>query len=344
MYCLVWRLPTVGILGEETVAVLQLEDERRRDRPIVVQIDLQRRARAVGVDAVEVFLGIRVVVDGDGRNAEARIAGISALAGYVVDIARVMLAPGHDADCDVVRQRHVDVALGGVAFAAMRHGVALHVIGGRETARVRLVGDDADGAGFRAGAVKRALGAGKYLHAIDVVEMHVERAADRRDRLFVQINADGGQRARVVAVIAADDAAHADIGEAGRGVAASGAAGCEGDAGEELHVVVEVGDVQLLELFRLQRLDAHGDRLEIFRALLRRDDDGLNRAVVCRLLRQRRNHRCQHGGGRQRGPKRAPTTANCIGFHDVPRKSLVARCQTRDKGLSSFGMWKTHKK
>jgi len=32
--------------------------------------------------------------------------------------------------------------------------------------------------------------------------MHVERAADGRDRLLVEIDADGGQRARMIAVIA----------------------------------------------------------------------------------------------------------------------------------------------
>ena len=40
--------------------------------------------------------------------------------------------------------------------------------------------------------------------------MDVERAADRRDRLLVEIGADRRQRARVVAVAAGRDAAHVD--------------------------------------------------------------------------------------------------------------------------------------
>ena len=45
----------------------------------------------------------------------------------------------------------------------------------------------------------------------DVVDMHVERAVDRRDRLLVEIDADARLRARMIAVPAADDAAHVDV-------------------------------------------------------------------------------------------------------------------------------------
>ena len=81
-----------------------------------------------------------------------------------------------------------------------------------------LVGDDADRAGLARCAVQRALRAGEALDPGDVVDVDVERSADRRDRLLVEIRADRRQRARVVAVAARRDAAHVDRGEARRAV------------------------------------------------------------------------------------------------------------------------------
>ena len=88
------------------------------------------------------------------------------------------------------------------------------LVAGRERARIGLVGDDADRARFGARAVQRALRTRERLDARDVVDVDVERALDRGDRLLVEIHADARQRAGVVAVAAARDAAHGDVREA----------------------------------------------------------------------------------------------------------------------------------
>ncbi len=75
-------------------------------------------------------------------------------------------------------------------------------------------------------------GPGQRLDARDVVQVHVERALDRRDRLLVQVDADARQRAGVVAVAAARHAAHVDLREAGPNVWYE-------TLGSNLHVVVE---------------------------------------------------------------------------------------------------------
>ena len=82
------------------------------------------------------------------------------------------------------------------AHAAMRDLVDLAVDAAGGDAELGLVGDDADRAGLARGAVERALRAGEALDPGDVVDVDVERAADGRDRLLVEIGADRGQRAR----------------------------------------------------------------------------------------------------------------------------------------------------
>jgi len=77
--------------------------------------------------------------------------------------------------------------------------------------KVGLVGDDANGAGLARRAVKRALRPGERLDPGNIENMDVERAGDGRDRLFVQVGPDAGQRRGVVGVFAAGDAAEIDI-------------------------------------------------------------------------------------------------------------------------------------
>ena len=315
------EIADAGIVGEQPIAVFPLCDQRRLDRPIRVEIHLERHAGAIGVDRVEVVLHIRKVVDGDRRDRRAaaggyHAAGIGARRCDVINIARVMFAPGDDADGHVVGERNVDVALGRVALVAMRDGIALYVIGGGEATRIRLVGDDADGAGFGTRAVERALRTRQHFHAVDIVKVHVQRAADGRDRLLVKIDADCRQRARMVAVVTADDAAHADIGKAGAGIAAARAAGGVGHTREVLHVVIEIRDVQFFEFLGSQCLDAQRDSLQILRTLFRGDHDSLDLGAVLRLLRQCRHNPCQHRRGGQRRPKsgRADTRLRTVPF------------------------------
>ena len=92
------------------------------------------------------------------------------------------------------RDRQVDHALELAADAAMRDGVELAVDAPVGDAELGLVGDDADRARFARGAVERALRARQALDARDVVDVDVERSADRRDRLLVEIGADLRQR------------------------------------------------------------------------------------------------------------------------------------------------------
>ena len=131
---------------------------------------------------------------------------------------------------------------------------------------LRLVGDDADGAGLGAGAVQRALRTGQHFDARDVVDLDVERALDGGDGLLVEVHAHRGQRTRVVGVLAAGDAAHVGTGEAGT-------AGLVGDVRQEFHVVAEVVDLEFGELLLADGLDGQRHVLQAFVALLRRDHD-----------------------------------------------------------------------
>ena len=101
-----------------------------------------------------------------------------------------------------------------------------------EAGWIRLVGDDADGAGLRARAVQRALRTRERFDARDVVHVDVERALDRGDGLLVEILADARLRAGVVAVVAGRRAAHEHAREAR-------ACLLERHARQEFHVVVE---------------------------------------------------------------------------------------------------------
>src|SRR5690606_28180244 len=104
--------------------------------------------------------------------------------------------------------------LGGVALAAAVDGRAFEVEPRGECRGVGLVGDDADRAGLRAGAVQRALRAGERPDACNVVDANVERTLDGRDRLLVEINADARQGAGVIRVLATRHAAEVHRGRA----------------------------------------------------------------------------------------------------------------------------------
>jgi hypothetical protein len=103
-----------------------------------------------------------------------------------------VLGPADQAHGDLVADRLVDEALDHIARVTVRDGVGLQVVAGAEAGGAGLVGDDPQGAGLRAGAVQGALRPGQGLDPGDVVDVDVQRALDRGDRLFVQIGADLG--------------------------------------------------------------------------------------------------------------------------------------------------------
>ena len=163
--------------------------------------------------------------------------------------------------------RQVDHAFELAAHAAVSDRVELAIDAAGGDAKLGLVGDDADRAGFARRAVERALRAGEALDAGDVVDVDVERSADRRDRLLVEIGADRRQRAGVVAVAAASRR------RACRRSCTPGCGGLEADRRQLLGIILEVRDVQLVEPPRADRLDADRHVLEILLALGRGDDD-----------------------------------------------------------------------
>ncbi len=205
-----------------------------------------------------------------------------------------MLVPGDQTDRRAVAHGQVEEAFGDMADAAVADAVELQPVAGGEAGGVGLVGDDAQRAGLRTGAVQRALRAGQRLDAVDVVDVDVQRALDGGDRLFVQVHAHAGQRAGVVAVAAAGHAAHVDLREAR-------ARGLVRHAGQVLHVVVEVGDVEVLQLFRPQHLDADRHFLQVLHALLRGHRDGVQGGRAAFALGGRRGGRVLgQGGGAER--------------------------------------------
>ena len=94
------------------VGLLVLAHDLRGDGPVVVEVDAQRGARAVGVGLVVIVLGQRLVVGGDaGRR-------IGAGAADVVDIAGVVFFPAHQAHRSALADRDIDHAIDHVADAA----------------------------------------------------------------------------------------------------------------------------------------------------------------------------------------------------------------------------------
>jgi hypothetical protein len=147
------QLAHLRVHGKATLGLLLLAHEGRGDRPVVVQVHLQRQARAGGVDLVVVLPGAAGVVDG----AVAAGVGVPrrerARAVHVVDVAGVVLVPGDQADGRALAHGQVEEAFGDVADAAVADAVELQPVAGGEAGGVGLVGDDAQRAGLRTGAV-----------------------------------------------------------------------------------------------------------------------------------------------------------------------------------------------
>ncbi len=270
------QIARARIIQELALGVHMLVDDARRHRPVIVEIDQQRGAAAIIVDVVIVLLDERRIVDGERRILDDRVAvGIGAhrmrpLIGArgigIVDIAAVMFVVTDQADRDILVQGNVDEPLGGAAGTALAELVALEIVSALELARIGLVGDDAQGARQRTGAVERALRARQRLDARQIIGMQVDRAEDRRDRGLVDIEAAARQRARSEAVAAGGDAAEIELRLAGAERLVAHARQQLGDIGEGRHLM-------LLQGRRRQRLHADRHVLQAFRTLGRGDDD-----------------------------------------------------------------------
>ena len=121
------QVPHRRLEAEHAEGVQILRDHGRHDGPIVIEIEPQRRATAVGVHVVEVLGHEGGIIDdrlGGHKRPRPR---------NVIDIARVMLVERHETDRRPRTQRNVDEAFGHIALAAVRDGVAFEIDRAAET-------------------------------------------------------------------------------------------------------------------------------------------------------------------------------------------------------------------
>ena len=180
-----------------------------------------------------------------------------------------MLRPADQTHGSGRGQRQVHEAFRHIAVAAMGHGIELQVVPRGKSLRIRLVGDDADRAGLGTCAVQGTLGTCKHLDAGDVVDVHVKRAVDHRDRLFVQVRANTRLGARMVAVATGVHTTHVDVRRTRLTAVALTVGARHLHARQVLHVRVEVDDMQFGQFLGAECLDADRNVLQVFRALLR---------------------------------------------------------------------------
>ncbi len=108
------------IFREQPVGLLPLPHHRRSDRPVVVQVDLQRRAATIRIRIVVAALSVRRRGRAAGRR-RTRIRDADAGDGKrnrprdVIDITRIVLGPTDHAHGRVGAERDVDEALAGRA-------------------------------------------------------------------------------------------------------------------------------------------------------------------------------------------------------------------------------------
>ena len=134
-------------LGERAAGDLALGHDLRRDRPIIVEVDAQRGARAIGLDVVVILFRQVEIVERDARRGEGQRAR------HVVDIARVLAVPADHARRDVGGDGQVDEPFAGVAEIAVGDLVQLQIYRPVGAGEIGLVGDDSHGAGLARRAV-----------------------------------------------------------------------------------------------------------------------------------------------------------------------------------------------
>ena len=181
----------VVVRAEAPIPSRSLCNHRRRDCPMIAEVDAEQGARTVRVGLIDVVTDQGRIRLRDSGTPECTRAI------HIVDVAARMLVPPHGAQGDGPRnERDVHVALTSSASAPFHNPVRADVVASTKLVWIWLIGDDSERAGFARCAVQRALRAGQRLNASDVVQVGVDRAQNRRDRLLVEINADRRQRTR----------------------------------------------------------------------------------------------------------------------------------------------------
>ena len=315
---------SIGLLIEHARGVHVLERLRDQHVPVIVDLVQRLNAHALVVNRVDGICDHRGVAErrAAGRHlagrcpagatigtsgrivriVDADVVGAAREGGrHVVDVATAVIVVDHRTHRHgVFDQRQVQhrshigirIAVRGPAVAALDAALG--------DVELRLVGNVADHAGLGAGAEQRSLRALEYLDAIQIGGVDVEVAIWQLRGLVVQVDGDvrpqAGRGAALAGLGAGTQAAHENLILA-RPVAR------RGDVRQVLDVVIEGGDVQLLQ--RLLGQGLHRDRhvLHVLRAPLRGDGDlgqhvGARRAGVgCRLVSR----------GAERGTQRRST-------------------------------------
>ena len=183
---------------EHAVDIQRLRHELRNQFPVIVQRNARADPRAAIHRVVEIILHELDVVDRRiGRTRRVADVGrlVGVLAKYVVDIPAlhsiVEGAAGREA---VVDNRNIDVGLDAVARITAGGRCVARLEPGLEIAVIRLVRDDADGAGHGSRAKKRALWTRQNLDALDIRDVKVEVAATGTYRLLIEIQRHVGHR------------------------------------------------------------------------------------------------------------------------------------------------------
>ena len=163
---------------------------------------------------------------------------------------------------------------------------------------VWLVRDELNCARHGACTIERALRTSERLNARHVVHMNIQRTLNGRDGLFIQIHADGRLRGGVIGVFARGNCAEENLRKAG-----GRCLDCH--RRQIFHIIRKFLNLKLVQLFRANGLDRHGNILEAFFPLLSGDDDFIIR-VFGRILRKG-NGRNQHGRSKKRRNHDAPS-------------------------------------
>ena len=247
---------------------LALRGDLRRDRPVLDRLPQQLEAATIFIDRVIVVLrdgGVAQRVRG-GRVVIAQIIDRRRpvvelpLVVDVIDIAAVAPVIAHGADRHRVPHRHVDIGLALPAEIAGAIFIGFEIIAELVLAELGLVGDQANRARQRAGAVERALRSGQRLDALQIIGMDIGNLG-AGDGDVVQIETD-----RCISAASRHDAAEK------RRVAARTDA-FEGDRGKQGGEIAEPLHLALLQRIGAQRLHRDRHLLDALRAARRRHDD-----------------------------------------------------------------------
>ena len=159
-----------------------------RDEVYIRQVCARLKAGTIGLNNRTVF------ADRSGRPEARRLRRVQHAAD-IVDIAALIVGIDDAAHGKIIRDGQVHDRLDTVAHVATfgERGRRLHLC--LEPAELRLVRDQANRAGLRAGTEQGALRTGKHFDALKVCGIDVEIAPGLRDRLLVKVQRHIGRQA-----------------------------------------------------------------------------------------------------------------------------------------------------